>query len=102
LFAGEVDFKLLSWVTLFSVLIQGAIVAATIVTLKERIEKVTDASANFNDSILEIGCILCFLPAFLGPLNHLPESGKKARFLKEWRSLQVKSYHYYFILYPVL
>ncbi|XP_021920304.1 uncharacterized protein LOC110830114 isoform X1 [Zootermopsis nevadensis] len=86
---GEVDFKLLSWITLYSVLIQGIIVVTTVITLKERLGKLADDSADFKENVLEISCSLCFFPAFLGLINHLPESGKKARFFKDWGNLEV-------------
>jgi hypothetical protein len=91
LLTGEVKFKFLSLVTLYSVLVQSAIVVAAYLTLKERINYLTDLKRGFNDNILEVGCILCFSPAFMGFLNHLPETGKKARFFTDWESLQVNS-----------
>jgi hypothetical protein len=59
----------------------------------ERIEYLTDPKRDFNDNILEFGCALCFMPAFMGVLNHLHETGKKARFLTDWESLQVNACH---------
>jgi hypothetical protein len=92
-FAGKFKFKLLSLVTLYSALIQGGIVVTASFTLKDRIERVASMRTDFNDNILEVGCLLCFIPAFLGLLNHLPEMGKKARFFREWERLQVQSCH---------
>jgi hypothetical protein len=75
-------------------------VAATITTIKDRIEKMAGASGNFNDSVLEVTSILCFVTAVLVPFNHLPESWKKAQFFNGWENLQVVSCHN-FILYPI-
>jgi hypothetical protein len=61
------------------------------ITLKERIQRMASMDKNFNDNIYEVGFILCFISAFLGPLNHLPETEKKARFFREWERIQVLS-----------
>jgi hypothetical protein len=87
-FTGEFKFKLLSFLTLYSALIQGGIVVTASFTLKERVERVASVSKNFNDGTLEACCILCFIPAFLVPLNHLPEMGKGARSFSEWEGFR--------------
>jgi hypothetical protein len=94
LFIGEVKFKFLSLETLYSALVQGAILAATWLTLMERIEYITDSKRDFNDNILEVGCVLNFIPAFMGVFNHLQETAKKARFFTDWEILQVNSCHH--------
>jgi len=78
-------------------MMQGVIVVATGFTLKERLEELSKLS-DFNQKMLEVACILCYIAVFLGPLHCLPETGKKARFLMDWENLQVSSCHL-FIFY---
>ncbi|XP_069705054.1 gustatory and odorant receptor 63a-like [Periplaneta americana] len=85
---GNVKVRCLSLLTLYSVAVEGVMVAGALLTIKERVGLVSSPGFTFMDNILEVGCGLCFIPSILVPINHLPEVFRKTKYFSDWKRLQ--------------
>jgi hypothetical protein len=88
---GESEVKILSPIMMYSATVVGLVTAGTLLMMNDRYWRIVDQTSSFGDNVLEAANIIFFLPVILVPFTHWYECGKKARFVNNWRMIQVRT-----------
>lgn len=91
--AGDVEFRLLSFLTLYTALIQGIMLTGGALIWRHRIDYLMREGPDFAQAMIEATFLGAFTPLFLSPFVQLPESGKTAKYVSSWADYQVKKYY---------
>jgi hypothetical protein len=86
--AGKLVFKLMSSTTLYSVIILTLITVGTVLTLKERVVKLS-VGATLEEAIIETDMSSGFMLLLLLPFLHCTEIWKRIQFINSWGIFQV-------------